>query len=328
MKYFLFATTIFLGITLIFIGSVQALTVSPPRIEIFADAGENFKGKFLLMNEQLEEKTFYTSFENFEANGEQGSPSFVPGQDGLASWIKAVPEVVLMSGEQKEISYEINIPKNTPNGGYFAAIFLSTNPPQQDGNFQVVVGAKIGILVLLRVGENITEGGGLLEFGTKDFKRFFTTLPISFDYRFSNEGGDRLKPEGEIVIKNSIGLTAATLSANPTEGNILPGSIRKFTVNWEPKIKGETNKNEPKGFFQIAKKQAADFTFGIYKAKLNLEYGRKEIDIIKDSFYFFVFPWQLLSFLIVSIVILGLILKIGIKKYNRWIISKVKGDKK
>jgi len=326
MKYFLFTLILFLGLSLL-AGPVQALTVSPPRIEVFTDAGKIYEGKFLLLNEQLEEKTFYSTFENFESKGEEGTPSFTIATEGLATWIEAPSQITLKGGEQKEIKYKIRVPNNTENGGYFAAIFWGTSPPQQQGGTQVSVGAKVGILILLRVGENISEGGGLLEFSTKDNKRFFTSLPISFIYRFKNQGGDRLKPIGELKIKNSIGLTAAELLANPSEGNILPGSIRKFTVDWEPKIEDQELKENAEGFFQIAKKQWQDFTFGIYKAKLSLEYGRKVKETAQDSYYFFVFPWQLLSLLVIVIVVAGYILRKGLKKYNQWIINKVRGLK-
>ena len=324
MKYFYLAIILFFLAVFICISQVQALTVSPPRIEVFAKAGQVFEGKFLLSNEQLETKTFYSSFENFEATGEEGTPTFTLGTEGLATWIEAPGQVILKPGEQKKISYKIRVPANAEDGGYFAAIFWGTSPPQPYAGSQVTVGAKLGILVLLRVGENVKEGGGLLEFSTKDNKRFFTTLPISFTYRFSNDGGDRIKPEGEIKVKNTIGLTAASLPANPTDGNILPGSIRKFTTIWQSKSEAGSNK----GFFKIAKKQWGDFTFGIYKAKLSLEYGRKQIETVKDSYFFFVFPWQLLSLVLVVVLAAGFILKTGLKKYNQWIISKVQGQKK
>lgn len=332
VKYLYFSILVIIGVILVMINQVNALTVSPPRIEIFANAGETFKGEFLLFNEQLETKTFYSSSENFEASGDEGAPSFVSGNEGLASWIETEPEMILEPGEQIMVPYTINIPENTPDGGYFAAIFWSTAAPQALEGGQVSVGAKIGILVLLRVGENIEEGGGLLDFSTANDKRLFNSLPITFIYHFQNNGGDRIKPTGELKIKNIIGLTKTTLSANPSDGNILPGSTRKFTINWETKYnKDEEQSNqadpEKQGYFYTVKKQWKDKAIGFYKAKLSLKYGRQDIETVENSYFIFVFPWQLLSFLTIIILLVYFIFKKGIKKYNQWIIKKAQSLK-
>src|SRR5689334_9564435 len=94
----------------------HALTVSPARLEVTGDPGRTISGDFLLMNEQKEQKTFYSSFENFEAQGESGSPNFIPGQDGLATWIDAPAQVILGPGEQRVIPFSVSIPTGAEPG--------------------------------------------------------------------------------------------------------------------------------------------------------------------------------------------------------------------
>src|SRR3989344_49466 len=188
--------------------NVEALTVSPVRMEITADPGQTVTGKLLLLNEQDGTKTFYSSFENFEPSGDSGAPRFIGAGDGLATWMEIDSKVTLESGKSIDIPYSITIPQNAEPGGYFAAIFFGSQAPGVQGGGEVSIGAKIGVLILLRVSGEVAEGGGLLEFITKEKNRFFSTLPISFFYRLNNTGGDRIVPSGEIKIKNIFQITS------------------------------------------------------------------------------------------------------------------------
>ncbi len=308
---------------------VSALTVSPARIEITGDPGATLQGEIELFNEQDGGKTFFTSFENFEPSGDSGAPHFIGSKEGLATWIHSDGKVVLESGKRTLVPYTITIPQNAEPGGYFAAIFFGSQEPGATGSGQVSVGGKIGVLVLLRVSGEVEEGGGLLGFNIKENKKVFSSLPIAFTYRFNNTGGDRVVPRGEIKIKNTLRLNAATLLANKNEGSVLPGSARKFEVVWGQETESVNNleqKEESLGFFEMAGRQWNDFHFGWYTAKLNLAWGATN-QTANASYNFFVFPWQLLLILLVVLTIVGLFGKIAIKKYNNWIITQATQQK-
>ena len=122
-----FATIFVLG-GLLLSSTASALTVSPVKLEISGDPGEIVKGEILLKNEKEGTKTFYSSFENFEATGETGTPTFIPAKEGLGTWIEAAPQITLEPGEQKKVPYTISIPEDADPGGHFAAIFLGYFP--------------------------------------------------------------------------------------------------------------------------------------------------------------------------------------------------------
>lgn len=304
-----------------------ALTISPVRMEISGDPGQTLRGELELFNEQQESKIFYSSTANFEARGESGAPYFLSDiNTGLALWINVQDSVVLKASERKTISYTIQIPQGTEAGGYFAAIFWGTSPPGRQGGEQVSVSGKLGILILLSVNGELKEGGGLLDFKIDESRRVVSSFPITFAYRFSNDGSGRVQPIGELKIKNLFGLTAATLNANSGNGNVLPGSIRKFKVVWAEKNQEKpavvsVEKEENKGFFFVAGNQWRNFALGPYRAEVSLLYG-KDNKITDASFWFFVIPWQLLTIILAIFVIMGFVGIIGFKKYNRWIIAK------
>lgn len=305
---------------IISVGTASALTISPARAEVTGDPGEMLTESFLIINDQDSEQTYYTSVENFDSQGESGTPNFIASKEGLPSWIKVEEKVTLKKGERVKVPYTINIPTDADAGGHFAAIFLSTVPPSLvDG--QVSVGAKVGMLVLLKVTGDVKEGGGLLSFTIKEGKKVLSSLPLDFVYRFSNSGNDRVKPEGEIVIRNTFGIETARINANTAQGNILPGSVRRFEVRY-----GENKAPEPSApFFDHVSYQMNNFSLGMYTATLNLKFGNT--GMAESKIVYFMFPWQLLSIVLGIVLITFIVLVALIKKYNRWIIKQARGGK-
>lgn len=290
---------------------VSALTISPTKIEVAVDPGQTAIGEIEVFNEQQEVKTFYTTYENFEPRGETGAPYFVGGGAGLASWIESIKSFDIQPGEKIVVPYSITVPADSTAGGYFAGIFFGTQPPSLNGESEVSIGGKVGTLVLLRVNGDITEEGGLLDFKAGE-KFLHTTLPVTFSYRFNNNGGDRVVPKGQIVVKNSFFQNTTTLAVNSSEGSVLPGSIRKFETVWE---EGAIAADAP--FFSIVKYQLTHFHFGVYQAVLDVSWGESNQQG-NSKVWMVIVPWQLL--LIVGL-LLG-VLSQGLRLYNRFIISR------
>ncbi len=311
----------FVALLAILIGSALApqeafaLTISPTKIEIAGDPGQTVIGEIELFNEQSETKTFFTSYENFEPRGETGSPYFVGGGSGLATWITTAESYVVVPGDRVVVPYTITIPADAVPGGYFSAIFFGSQPPSTgESGGEVAIGGKVGSLVLLRVNGEVAESGGLLDFMAGDRQFLFTAVPVPFSYRLNNTGGDRIVPRGEVVISNLFGGNTATLSANPNEGSVLPNSTRRFDVLW-----GEAPAIPPTSFFEHAAYQFAHFHVGLYTAKTALVWGATE-QTATAKVRILLFPWHLLTVLSVGLVGLLLILKM----YNRFIIARAR----
>lgn len=298
-----------------FSGTIDALTVSPPILEISADPGNTVTGEIKLFNESDRTQTFYTSFENFEPSDDTGTPKFVGAEGGLATWLSSTGSVTLAPKEEILIPYTLSIPIETEPGGYFAATFFGTQPPANDGS-QVSIGGRIGVLMLLRANGDIPESGGLLEYDTKDSQYFYTHPPIEFEYRFSNDGGDRVVPRGDIELKNTFGKVRAIIEANLSEGSVLPDSARRFKPKWQPEA------NQPEGFIQTVKYQWRNFYFGFYTAELNLGWGFTN-QLANDSVSLLIIPWQLLLVLIIGLLLVWLVLKFGGKAYKKSLMKQL-----
>lgn len=302
----------------------QATTISPPRFELSGDPGSRVSGQITLINEDPEVVTLYSSFENFESQGETGAPKFTRSTEGLAGWISAPKSISIPAGESRLVGFTIDIPANAESGGNYAAIFWGTNPPGEPGSSQLTIGAKIGALVLLTVSGEIKEDASVLEFDTTDKARFYTALPVDFYYRFQNGGNDRIKPAGNLVLKNIFG--SQRVNANVVDGNVLPKSVRKFEILW--KAPGGVDKaTSPKdmSFMQEVKYQWRNFAFGRFTTDLTLSYGSNK-SVSAQSFVIWIFPWKVMLVALIAIALALFILIKGFRLYNRWVISKARAE--
>ncbi len=293
-----------------------ALTISPARLEFAADAGTTASGEFTIVNEQGSDQVYYTSVENFEAQGESGTPNFIQSKEGLASWVQVVDKVEIKSGEKLKVPFTVTVPQGTDAGGHFAAIFLSTIPPAT-GAGEVSVGAKVGMLMLLKVNGEIKEDGGVTSFALKNGTKVVTSLPVDFVYKFNNNGNDRVKPIGTTTISNMLGMTTATLNANSNEGNVLPGSTRRFEMKWGTEEAIPVSAS----FFDHVKYEMRNFALGYYSANLNLTFGTKSS---ANSIGFFVIPWHLLAVIGIIFAVIVLLFSFMIKRYNNFIIAQAR----
>ncbi len=301
--------------------SAHALTITPIRLELKANPGQVIKQEITLFNEHESEEVLYVSYANFEASGDSGNPTFVDPKDDLGTWMNAAQKVTIAPKSSQIVPLIINVPQDATPGGHFAAVFWGTVPPGNTSN-QVSIGAKTGVLVLLSVSGSVSEDGGIIEFNTKDKSRFYTSLPISFFYKFQNNGGDRVKPTGQIVMKNMIGITSARVPGNPVDGNVLPNSTRKIETTWQGKDGSTPITDEDQGnFFTKVGREWRNFAFGHYKANITLSYGVKN-QVAVASVGFWVFPWHLTIFVIVLIIIVYYFGRKLIRHYNEWVIGR------
>jgi hypothetical protein len=327
------------------VSSALGVSVSPARYELTGDKGTVVYGEFTVINQSNVDQVYGTSVENFTAQGETGVPLFTKDNKDIASWLQVDKKITVAKNEKKTVEFSIVIPENAEAGGHFGAVFLYSDPGQ-DGEANVSIGTKVGMLVLLKVNGDIKIGGDIKDFSASSLsdsdkvsKTFFTELPINFSYRFTNSGNDRVNPYGVLTIKNMLGMNSEILSANPNQGNVLPQSTRKFDVLWG---KGEKEELVSDGFFAKALYQWRHFALGYYTVNLKIAYDiepKKGINesadeissniesstaVASKTFKVFILPWQLLIVITFSALLFIVVLVNGLKRYNKWIIKQAK----
>lgn len=163
----------------------SALTLVPPSLEFGAQPGQTLKTAIKLYNETNTPVTLYTSFANFTAQDEAGTPNFdfKNTSEGLASWITTDPaQLTLQPGDRVSVTVNIAVPANADPGGHYAAVFFGTQPPTTQGS-GVSIASKVGSLIILRVAGKTVEQGTVKQFSIIGGQTLFTHPPVSFDLR-------------------------------------------------------------------------------------------------------------------------------------------------
>ncbi len=304
--------------------SANALTISPPLIEINAQPGEVVNQTIKIIADANTEGVYYPSVANFTAKGEEGKPEFSESagieNHSLAEWIEIDHSpIALKKNERREIRFTINVPKEAEPGGHYGVIFLSTQSPTLAKEQTAIgVAGKLGSLLLVKVAGEIKEEGRLVEFDTVAKKTFFDRLPINFLVKFENTGNVHLKPQGEINVTNMFGRQTTKLLVNEKGGNVLPESIRKFLASWQ---KEETVSSEREGFFAELIKEKNNFGLGRYKAELILVASDGGITE-RSTKSFWVIPWRILLISLLVLMAIIILTRQLIKVYNKRIIER------
>ena len=179
-------------------------------------------------------------FDDFQAKDENGTPGLLlSGQSlprhGLKQYaVLPTGNLTLNPGETKSIFVTIKIPKDAVAGGYYGAVRFS--PASISGQKNVNLAASVGSLILVKVPGNIYENVSIAGFGaargTQTRSIFFGNNNINAIARFRNNGDIQEQPFGKILLKKGK-TTLSSYEINNTEprGNVLPDSVRRFSVN-------------------------------------------------------------------------------------------------
>jgi hypothetical protein len=271
--------------------SEQVLSVTPPLFQLSVAPGDVWQSSIKVVNSNPYDLTVYAEVVNFASQGESGQGKFIPILEDdekastLAEWIQISKDPYIITREQTaDIPFFVDIPKDASPGGHFAAILISTQPPQKgDEKLSVLTTQTVSSLFFVRIEGDIHEEGNIREFRAID--SFVDTPEVEFTLRFQNKGNVQLQPRGDIVITNMWGTERGIIPINEKShfGNVLPESIRDFRFSW-------------KGEYSIT-------DIGLYKAIATLGYGEKDIKNVSQVTYFWVIPLKA-TLITVSIIVL------------------------
>lgn len=301
-----------------FPGQVSAQTsgirISPIRFEEIVDPGQTIERTLAVANVSDAPMRLYAYLRDFRAEGENGQPRLIaPGtEEGyfLASWIDITDQGVdFAPGEEKNISYMINVPEDIGPGGYYGAILFGTEPPRlkldgEEKGAGMAVSQQTGSLVLLRVKGSVKEESRIREFIT-DKSMYGTPFDIEFLLRVENMGNVHAKPIGTINIKNMFGNDVGSIRVNDSGANVLPNSIRRFTENWQ-----------------------GEMGFGRYNASIGLSYGTptgmggQGKQTLYTETVFWIMPWRIIIPTLLTLIIAVALLIIFLKFYKSRAVRK------
>ncbi|TAL14610.1 hypothetical protein EPN95_02300 [Patescibacteria group bacterium] len=294
--------------------SGQALEIGPPVINLRADPGTTIKTTISLRDISPTSLLVTGEIDDFVANGESGIPKIIlddtPSAYSFKSWVTPLTALTLKPKEIKSLTVAINVPKTASPGGYFGIVRFTGTPPDLSGT-GVSLAASLGSLILLTVNGQAKENLSVVEFSASHDSKtgtLFEAAPIVFTERFKNSGNIQEEPAGLVTVKDMFGNVVATLGVNQPTTDILPNSIRKYESSLD-----STN---------IGNK----ILFGLYHADLSATYGANK-QIITSSLTFWVIPYTLIAIIIAALVVAFFVLRMLIRRYNRYILAQAKKRK-
>ncbi|MCH7492629.1 hypothetical protein IID19_03515 [Patescibacteria group bacterium] len=304
--------------------AAQAITLIPPSLEVGLTAGLSLETVIKLFNESSDTVELFTETTNFTAKGETGQPDFDFDAEpiGLSSWLSLESgPIVLQPGERYEVPITINPPVNADPGGHYAAVFFTTQPPEEG---QVKVASKVGTLILARVEGDIKEAGIISIFDVENGQSFFNRLPVEFFARFQNTGNVHLKPTGAITVKNTFGKETASIEFNASKGATLPDTTRMYKAIWESGIVNEVSGNFWTKYWQEYGNEKNNFALGKYTATLAISAGTNGAVTDSNEVSFWVIPWRVLLLWSLMAAVGVILIIMLLKRYNAWVIKKAK----
>lgn len=262
----------------------RTATLSPSVVELEASRGEVVESSFEIFNTGMTPQQYFLGRLAFEPSGEDGTPVFTPWdsrQEGLLSWLDLpVVEFTVPPRSKVGVPFRVVVPDDIPAGSFYGALTVSTAPTEVVAANGALIEAKTAVLVFLTVEGETTQQLALLDFALEqdDASRPYGL----FSYRVQNQGNVHLVPRGRIELRGMFGQTIQSWDANPTDGRVLPGSTRTYTVDAP---------EDDDSWLGRAGYQLRHFAFGPASAHLTIAYGdHLELEAAQELW---LIPWEL-----------------------------------
>lgn len=310
-----------------------SLTISPSTLLLETDPGTPITSSFQVFNNSTEDEYLKVSLLKFNADETGSAPvlrEFV-AEDEYKDWLKFnVESFVVEPNTWETIQVTFSPPEYAALSYYYAIVVSRQSSLEPQEGETAVIGAP-ALLTLVTVRSPYAKQ----ELQLKSFratKKLFEFLPVEFELVVQNTGNIHIAPIGNIFIdglnKKGIGL----IEINKSNGLILPGSTRTYTLSWEdgfPKYvpeskdgkmvlnKDGTHKNKLQWDFS----QAHLLRIGKFTGHLIFIYDNGIRDIpteAKVSFWVFPIRIILVLFIIISLAATGILLPLI------WIIKKMR----
>lgn len=269
-------------------GTANGYKISPVRTDYTVNPGTTKTQQVFITNVTQTTENLVVLVNDFTTNNENGAPSLYLNNQSAPS--HSLRQFVTLSsktldlqpGEQKTITVTITIPDNAKAGGYFGAIRVA--PASLQGQQSVNLAASVASLILVTVPGNYTEQMSLASFDVlqngHQHSMFSSSKNLQVQARFNNAGDVQEQPFGKVnVLKGNKIIYSAEINNTDPRGNVLPNSIRKFTVD--------------------LKKVGS---FGKYTVEGNFGYGSKG-QLLSGKTTFYVIPWMAIIWVMVVIVV-------------------------
>lgn len=302
-----------------------SLTISPVSLLIETDPGIPVTTSFQVLNNGSDVEHLKVTLLKFDADQSGNSANITEflADDDYKDWMSISPSSFDVSpASWKTLSATFSPPPNAALS-YYYALMVSRQVNTKAGNGETAVVGAPALLALTTVRSPLAKQELQLQ-GFTVSKRVFEFLPVEFSVTVENTGNIHLAPIGNIFVNDATGADVGQLYLNKSNGLILPGSTRTYTLPWNigfPVYEDVTEngqivldaKGQPKKKLNWDLSKANLFRFGKFEGHLVFIYDNGDRDIPTEATVsFWVIPWRILLvvLVVVTLVILGVVLPV------------------
>lgn len=165
------------------------LQVSPTKQKLSLTPGSSYVGTFKVHNAGAAPFHYSVSATPYSVTNDNYSPDYtgLTNYTQIAEWItfdKATETGLLQPGEVAEVAYTVNVPKDAPAGGQYAALMAQTEDGN-DENATVAVIHRVGMILYAAVPGETRESGEIIK---NNVNTFYFNPPLTVSSLVKNTG--------------------------------------------------------------------------------------------------------------------------------------------
>lgn len=185
---------------------------------------QNFKVKLKNTSDQRQQMSSYR--EDFSVS-DNNATELTEGKNeiyGMKDWIGVSEEDwFLEAGENKEIDFELAVPKDASVGSHYTSVLIRSFPAITGENFEkTIISGQVGVYILANVKGHVSGKGKINRFDAPVFAGKNVTLKTEFE----NDGSIHYIPHGEINMRNM--LTGKISKIDIEKHFVFPGKKYSF----------------------------------------------------------------------------------------------------
>lgn len=232
-----------LGITAMFANSVRAaeqkaaiqLQVTPTKQKLSLEPGQTYESSYTIMNIGALEFTYTAEATPYSVNDQTygGNYETRKNYNQIADWItfnESEKTGKIQPGQSKEVHFTINVPKDTPAGGQYAAIMASTSDGNtDDANIKTV--NRVGMILYASVAGKTRDEGSIK---SNNIPGFLFEGPLAATALVENTGNVENTAKYTFRVWPLFGKeTVYNNEESPVSLDIIPETTRFSSISWE-----------------------------------------------------------------------------------------------
>lgn len=215
------------------------IQISPTKQKISLEPGESYVSSMQVMNIGTDTFDYEAYATPYSVTDEKYSQSYSERTDyaQIADWITFDEKTIsgtLAAGETADVVFTVNVPKDAPAGGQYAAIMAETKNAA-DTNIQTT--SRLGMIFYASIAGETRETGSILE---NSVPGIVFTPPVTVTSLVENTGNVEATAKYTFKIWNVFDSKETVYNNEENQGtlDIMPGTRRFGTMSWDgaPKL--------------------------------------------------------------------------------------------